>query len=339
MVVVQTELYVANTEPRFPLHDMRVFRQIADTAYHVRSKCLGALEGETQALNENSGLPRSYDLFICRTGGRYELDIKAECLQAAREDPGLFDCLLRPEGPLLERLERGLGKEPELRELAAFYSRPRSKGQGGHVDNADAAVCDYQTLFFAVDDITIQAGGTCFLRNTAELSKTQLDTLCARLKKHQKTGVLKGRYVPKVETVRLRRGQWLTFSLRTVHWGLGNSGFELPRIVGSALFARRGAPDLPHNRGPYELPTPRKRLSLANLRERTATACAPLLPTYTHTHTHTHTQIYTHVHIHTHELVPSLSFLPSLSHSFTLWCSRPPPRSRVSASAPTRRRR
>ena len=257
----QTELYVADPEHSFPLSDIQIFKNIVEVAYADRTGRLGAKHGELEALRDNGRLPCSYDLFVQRGLGRYELPVMAECLEAARNRPGLFDFLLRPRGHLGAWLEHKLDKNPELREIGAFVSRPRSSDQDEHVDNTDASRNDYVTLFWATDQVTNKAGGTRFFRNTAALGPTERDALCRRLKKQR----LKDRNLSitstEGETVRLQRCQWLTFSLHTVHFGLANSGFEHPRILGTALWARRGAADLPQNRVLHRLPPKSLRLS------------------------------------------------------------------------------
>ena len=108
-----------------------------------------------------------------------------------------------------------------------------------------------------------KGGGTRFVWNTTALRPTERGALCRRLKKQR----LKNRNLSitstedEGETVRLERFQWLTFSLHTAHFGLANSGFEHPRILGTVLWARRGAADLPQNRVLHRLPPKSLRLS------------------------------------------------------------------------------
>ena len=265
----QTELYVAMTEPRLPIPDMLAYEHIVRVAYADRVSRLGTLEGELAAINHNLLMPRSYVGFICRGPGRVELDVLAECQQAAAWDPGLFDCLFYPTGPLLARLERTLGKNPELRELSSFLSRPRSEDQKPHEDNADAVDGDYLTLFFGVQPRLRSAGGTTFFRNTAALTPVNRSAFCERLKTEPHSA--------DCETIQLDIGQYLTFSLHLVHFGRANIGYEHDRILGSALYARRLAPDLPQNRAhlhplPERLPRqrPTAEARAARLREVTA---------------------------------------------------------------------
>ena len=253
-MVVQTELYVANRQHCFPVRDMHIFKHIADTAYHKRTSCLGTIDGELAALADTGWLPQSYDKFIQRGLGRYELPLIEECRQAARDTPGALDCILNPSGELLSWMEQTIGEDPDLREVSAFVARPKAPDQDEHLDNASAVVRDYITLFWAVENVTKMAGGTRFYRNTAALSPVERDALCVQLKKERGKNRDLVINSSKGETVRLGPGQWLTFGLYTVHHGLANASFEHARIIGSALWARKGAADLPENRVLVPLP-------------------------------------------------------------------------------------
>lgn len=269
LVGAQTELYVAVNEPRLPARDMLAYAHVVSVAYADRVSRLRMVEGVAEAISYNLRMPRSFIGFICRGPGRVELDVLAECQQAAAQDPGLFDCLFYPTGALLTRLERTLGKNPELRELSSFLSRPHSEDQGPHEDNADAVDGDYLTLFFGVQPRLRGAGGTTFFRNTAALTPVDRSAFCERLiAQPQSTDC---------ETIQLDIGQYLVFSLHLVHFGRANTGYEHDRILGSALYARRLAPDLPQNRAhlhplPERLPRqrPTAEARAARLREVTA---------------------------------------------------------------------
>ncbi len=63
------------------------------------------------------------------------------------------DCFFHPAGPLWERLELSLGKDPELRELSSFLCRPRSADQVPHQDHDDTADGDYLMRFFGMPEL------------------------------------------------------------------------------------------------------------------------------------------------------------------------------------------
>ena len=237
---------MAPLEHSLPCRDMLAYADIVSAAYLDRSSRLGTFEGEKAALQYGLCLPRSYHGFMCRGAGRIELDVLEECRQATAGDPGLFDCFFHPAGPLRERLELSLGKNPELRELSSFLSKPRSAEQPPHEDNAAATEGNYVTLFFGVQHRVSGAGGTSFFEQSAALPPTKRSAFCKRLIADPRSAAC--------TTIQLELGQYLTFSLHMVHYGKSNLGFDHNRILGSALYARRGAPDLPQNRAHHPLP-------------------------------------------------------------------------------------
>ncbi len=238
----------ADDEHRFTVTEMHEFTDLMKAVWDARIKRICYIDGMNIAIRDSLPIPVSFDLFIERGIGRYELNVLQLCLDAARDVPDAFAFLLCPRGPLRRRLQSQLGPDFELRDISAFMSLPGSEDQRGHLDNADASSRDYVTIFFAPEDITSKLGPTQFFRGTYQLDPKARDAFCRKLNKQKSDS--RG-----AETVLLKQGQWLAFSMLTVHRGLKNVD-KCMRILGSAMWARKGAPDLHQNRKLRPLPTP-----------------------------------------------------------------------------------